>query len=39
MPCVFMSFWTGSEGCAPLLIQYRIRSSFKTIVEGSVCGL
>src|SRR3954454_23742957 len=39
MPWVFRSFWTGSEGWAPLLIQYRIRSSLRTIVDGSVCGL
>src|SRR4051794_15031847 len=39
MPWVFRSFWTGSEGCAPLPIQYRIRSSLRTIVDGSVCGL
>src|SRR6478752_2937784 len=39
MPWIFMSFWTGSEGCAPLLIQYRTRSSFRTTVDGSVCGL
>src|SRR4051795_7385477 len=39
MPWVFRSFWTGSEGCAPLEIQYRIRSSLRTIVDGSVCGL
>src|SRR3954452_15925366 len=39
MPWVFRSFWTGSEGCAPLLIQYRIRSSLRTMVDGSVCGL
>src|SRR3954453_8570401 len=39
MPWVLRSFWTGSEGGAPLLIQYRIRSSLRTIVDGSVCGL
>src|SRR3954453_104850 len=39
MPWIFVSFWTGSEGCAPLLIQYRTRSSFRTTVDGSVCGL
>src|SRR4051794_13188145 len=39
MPWVLRSFWTGSEGWAPLLIQYRMRSSLSTIVDGSVCGL
>src|SRR3954447_14437610 len=39
MPWVLRSFWTGSEGRAPLLIQYRIRSSLRTMVDGSVCGL
>src|SRR6478609_301826 len=39
MPWILRSFWTGSEGWAPLLIQYRIRSSLRTIVDGSVCGL
>src|SRR3954467_7857912 len=39
MPWGLRSFWTGSEGWAPLLIQYRIRSSLRTMVDGSVCGL
>src|SRR3954454_18958328 len=39
MPWVLRSFWTGSEGEAPLESQYWIRSSLRTMVEGSVCGL
>src|SRR3954453_9831612 len=39
MPWVLRSFWTGSEGSAPLESQYWIRSSLRTMVEGSVWAL
>src|SRR5215207_4957640 len=39
MPWVLRSFWTGSDGEAPFESQYWIRSSLRTMVEGSVCGL
>src|SRR5829696_8150774 len=39
MPWVLRSFWTGSDGVAPFESQYWIRSSLRTMVEGSVWGL
>src|SRR3954451_21759179 len=39
MPWVFRSLRTWGVGCAPLDSHSRIRSSLRTIVEGSVCGL
>src|SRR3954452_12107750 len=39
MPWVLRSLRTCGVGCAPFASQSRIRSSFRRIVEGSVCGL
>src|SRR6188768_354054 len=39
MPLVRSSVATVSEGCAPCSSQCFARSSSRTIVEGSVCGL
>src|SRR3954469_15084864 len=39
MPWVLSSLRTCGVGWAPLLSHSRIRSSLRTIVEGSVCGL
>src|SRR3954464_3551624 len=39
MPCVRRSLRTCGVGWAPLESHSRIRSSLRTIVEGSVCGL
>src|SRR4051795_11105845 len=39
MPWVLRSLRTWGVGCAPLDSHSRIRSSLRTIVEGSVCGL
>src|SRR5215218_3068784 len=39
MPLVRSSPATVSEGWAPCSSQWRARSSSRTIVEGSVCGL
>src|SRR6187551_1725675 len=39
MPLVRSRVATVSEGCAPCSSQWRARSSSRTIVEGSVCGL
>src|ERR1700704_3077841 len=39
MPLVRSSVATVSEGCAPCSSQCLARSSSRTIVEGSVCGL
>jgi len=39
MPLVRSRWATVSDGWAPCSIQWRARSSSRTIVEGSVCGL
>src|SRR6476469_5263605 len=39
MPLVRSSVATVSDGCAPCSSQCFARSSSRTIVEGSVCGL
>src|ERR1700744_6281404 len=39
MPLVPGRWATVSDGWAPCSIQWRARSSSRTIVEGSVCGL
>ena len=39
MPCVLRSFRTGSHGWAPRSSQWRMRSSSRTMVDGSVCGV